>query len=444
MPDYQPPRDILEVLQRIKFEEALEPTDPRRVDTSEARGSQKTLGRLARKLGLLMDSGRFLPLAQKHILFFGHVGTGKTTELKYYAAELKRSKHFLPVEVDVPGVLDRNNLQYADLLMAMAHALLQALKQEEIVPRKDGIKELETWFAEKVATRGELEEFTSEVKAGGEVSAGLPLLAKLFTNFSSAFKANATYKEELRRVIRNTFTQLAEAFNRLIRSAEKALAKKNSKSPVRVLFVIDGTDKLRAEDRRRLFVEDTELLLAVDTLAIYTAPIALKYEDALAGRLDADLVLPMVKLQDAYDTRCEPGWRAMRDILLRRADRSLFDSEQDIERLIEISGGHPREMLRLLQLCCEFAEVRIDARVVQQAVAQLASEYRRLLQPDDYRYLVQIDRNPLDVGNDEAIRRLLYCLALLEYNDGTWRRSHPVIQTLEGYRRAEAAVAAET
>ena len=99
----------------------------------------------------------------------------------------------------------------------------------------------------------------------------------------------------MRQVIRNTFTQLAEAFNRLIRSAEKALERK-SKSPVRVLFVIDGTDKLRAEDRRRLFVEDTELLLAVDTLAIYTAPIALKYEDALVGRLDADLVLPMVKL----------------------------------------------------------------------------------------------------------------------------------------------------
>ena len=44
MPDYQPPRDILEVLQRIEFEEALEPTDPRRVDTREARGSQTTLG----------------------------------------------------------------------------------------------------------------------------------------------------------------------------------------------------------------------------------------------------------------------------------------------------------------------------------------------------------------------------------------------------------------
>lgn len=444
MPDYQPPRDILEVLQRIEFEEALEPNDPRRVDTREARGSQKTLGRLARKLGFLMESGRFLPLTQKHILFFGHVGTGKTTELKFYSADLKRTGYFLPVEVDVPGVLDRNNLQYADLLMAMAHALLETLKQERIALPKDGIKELETWFAEKVATRGELAEFTSEVKAGGEVSVGLPLLAKLFTNFSSAFKANATYKEELRRVIRNTFTQLAEAFNRLIRSAEAALAKKNRKSPVRVLFVIDGTDKLRADDRKRLFVEDTELLLAVDTLAIYTAPIALKYEDALVGRLDADLVLPMIKLQDAYGVRCESGWQAMREILLRRADRSLFEDERDIERLIESSGGHPREMLRLLQLCCEFAEARIDAQVVQQSVAQLASEYRRLLQSDDYRLLVQIDRNPLDVGNDEAIRHLLYCLALLEYNDGTWRRSHPVIRTLEGYRRAAAAAATET
>ncbi|MGI4795722.1 MAG: ATP-binding protein [Janthinobacterium lividum] len=439
MPDYQPPCDVLQVLQRIQFEEALEPTDPRRVDTREARGSQKTLGRLERKLGLLMESGRFLPLTQKHILFFGHVGTGKTTELKFYAAELKNTGWFLPVEVDVPGVLDRNNLQYADLLMAMAHALLQTLEQEGVALPNEGIKEIETWFAEKVATRGELKEFTSEIKAGGEASAGVPLLAKLFVNFSSAFKANATYKEELRRVIRNTFSQLAEAFNRLIRSAEATLEEKNGKSPVRVLFVIDGTDKLRAEDRRRLFVDDTELLIAVDTLAIYTAPIALKYEDALVGRLDADLVLPMIKLQDAHGLRCEPGWRAMREILLKRADRSLFADEQDIERLIENSGGHPREMLRLLQLCCEFAGLKIDAQVVEESIAQLASEYRRLLQPDDYKRLVQIDRNPLDVGNDEAVRRLLYCLALLEYNDGSWRRSHPVIRTLAGYQAADAA-----
>jgi hypothetical protein len=25
----------------------------------------------------------------------------------------------------------------------------------------------------------------------------------------------------------------------------------------------------------------------------------------------------------------------------------------------------------------------------------------------------------------------------LQYNDGTWRRSHPVVRTLEGYRTAD-------
>jgi|HubBroStandDraft_1064217.scaffolds.fasta_scaffold00469_24 hypothetical protein len=443
MPDYQPPKDILEVLGKIEFEEALEPDDPRRVDTIEARSSQETLRRLARKLGLDLETGRFYPAPQKHVLFFGHVGAGKTTELKFYAAHLDKTGFFLPAEVDVPGVLDRNNLQYADLLMAMANALLEALEKQNIsLPGKD-IKALHDWFAEKIVTRQEVQEFSAEIQNTLEAGVTIPLLAKLLTKFSTAFKANATYKDELRRVIRNSFTQLADAFNQLIRGAEAALAKKRQKDPVRVLFIVDGTDKLREEDRRRLFVEDTQLLLAVHALAVYTAPIALKYEGGLVGQLDADLVLPMVKLQDQDGNRCEAGWRAMREIVLKRADRSLFDTDADIDRLVENSGGHPRELLRLLQLCCEFAEQQIDAGVVKQAIGQLASEYRRPLEPDDYQRLVRIDRTPMDVGNDEKIRRLLYLLALLEYNDGTWRRSHPVIRSLEGYRRAMTALRAE-
>jgi hypothetical protein len=48
-----------------------------------------------------------------------------------------------------------------------------------------------------------------------------------------------------------------------------------------------------------------------------------------------------------------------------------------------------------------------------------------------------IDSNPADGGNDEQAQDLLHRLALLQYNDGTWRRSHPVVRTLEGYRTAD-------
>jgi hypothetical protein len=37
---------------------------------------------------------------------------------------------------------------------------------------------------------------------------------------------------------------------------------------------------------------------------------------------------------------------------------------------------------------------------------------------------------------------LLHRLALMQYNDGTWRRSHPVVRTLEGYRMARAGLGA--
>jgi hypothetical protein len=47
-----------------------------------------------------------------------------------------------------------------------------------------------------------------------------------------------------------------------------------------------------------------------------------------------------------------------------------------------------------------------------------------------------IDSNPAHGGNDEQAQWLLHRLALLQYNDGTWRRSHPVVRTLEGYQMA--------
>lgn len=183
---------------------------------------------------------------------------------------------------------------------------------------------------------------------------------------------------------------------------------------------------------------NAEQLLAIHANIIFTAPLSLKYEGGMIGKLD-DLVLPMIKLADRDETRCEAGWAVMRDILLKRADRTLFSSDDEINRLVEFSGGHPRELLRLLKLACELAEENfIDAKTVSQAVAQLASEYRRFLEPADYDLLVALDANTVHAGNDERTRKLLYNLSLLEYNDGTWRRSHPVITTLEGYALARA------
>ena len=432
--DYQPPGHLLEVLQKIEYEEALSDQDPRYVDSQEARGSEKTFTRLARKFGWDPVSDVFFAPYEKHILFFGHIGIGKTTELRRYALQLNASRRFYVVEVDVLAKLDRNNLQYTEVLMAMAETLLERLHGDGFVLGAEALEPLQRWFGNVVETQTTTKELSAELKTVAEGGGGIPGLIKLLATFTAAFKTGSSQKSEWRREIRNDFTSLALAFNTLIRLAEAQLARKGRAE--QLLFLIDGTDKMRGEDTQQFFVQDAEQLLAIKTLVIYTAPLHLKYDGRLGGKLDADIVLPMMKLYERDGGRFEAGWRTMRRLLLLRADRCLFASDAEVDRLVEFSGGHPRELLRLLKLCCELAEDRIDASVVQTAIEKLAADYRYFLKPADYALLKTIDSNPVDGGNDEQAQELLHRLALLQYNDGTWRRSHPVVRTLEGYGAA--------
>ncbi len=432
--DYQPPSHLLEVLQKIEYEEALSDQDPRYVDSQEARGSEKTFTRLARKFGWDPVSNAFFAPYEKHILFFGHIGIGKTTELRRYALQLNASRRFYVVEVDVLAKLDRNNLQYTEVLMAMAETLLERLHGDGFVLGAEALEPLQRWFGNVVETKATTKELSAELKTVAEGGGGIPGLIKLLATFTAAFKTGSSQKSEWRREIRNDFTSLALAFNTLIRLAEAQLARKGRAE--QLLFLIDGTDKMRGEDTQQFFVQDAEQLLAIKTLVIYTAPLHLKYDGRLGGKLDADIVLPMMKLYERDGRPFEAGWRTMRRLLLLRADRCLFASDAEVDRLVEFSGGHPRELLRLLKLCCELAEDRIDASVVQTAIQKLAADYRYFLKPADYALLKTIDSNPVDGGNDEQAQELLHRLALLQYNDGTWRRSHPVVRTLEGYGAA--------
>ena len=432
--DYQPPSHLLEVLQKIEYEEALSDQDPRYVDSQEARCSEKTFIRLARNFGWDPASNDFFAPYEKHILFFGHIGIGKTTELRRYAVQLNASRRFYVVEVDVLAKLDRNNLQYTEVLMAMAETLLERLHGDGFDLGAEALEPLQRWFGNVVETQATTKELSAELKTVAEGGGGIPGLIKLLASFTAAFKTGSSQKSEWRREIRNDFTTLAQAFNTLIRRAEAHLEREARAE--RLLFLIDGTDKMRGEDTQQFFVQDAEQLLAIKTLVIYTAPLHLKYDGCLGGKLDAGIVLPMMKLYQRDGGRFEAGWRTMRRLLLLRAHRCLFTSDAEVDRLVEFSGGHPRELLRLLKLCCELAEDRIDASVVQTAIQKLAADYRYFLKPADYALLKTIDSNPVDGGNDEQAQQLLHRLALLQYNDGTWRRSHPVVRTLEGYRAA--------
>lgn len=435
---YSAPDNILEVLYGLNTVTALKADDPRYVPTQEARGSEQTLRRLALKLGLDLAKNKFHPSQQSHILFYGHIGSGKTTELRRYTGQLQGADRFLVVEVDISKELDYNNLQYADTLMAMAQVLLTRLHEVGVKLSADKLKPLEDWFMQRVQVIEYGKTSLAEVESGGKVGLDLPFLANLFSRFSVAFKTNATYKDEMRKQIRNSFSIFADEFNTLLAVAEAQLQERGLAQ--RILFVIDNTDKLKDEDRKRFFISDADQLLAINAHIIYTAPLALKYEGGLR-RAYSDIILPMIKLYLRDGSRWDAGWQAMRDMLLMRANRSLFPGDAEIDLLVDHSGGHPRELIALLRLACEYSESGLlDADAIEKAINQHASDYRRFLSAEDYKLLVKVDKQLAHDGNDPHTWQLMYSLALLEYNDGSWRRSNPVVRRLEGYQLQYNAV----
>ena len=299
------------------------------------------------------------------------------------------------------------------------------------------LERLRSWFDQRVQEQAEIEELTRQVKAEAQVAAGLPYLGKLLAAISTAFKTNATHKEVLRRTLKNYFSDFAEAFNHLIAAAEEAL--RRAGRGARILFMIDGTDRLSEEDAHAFFITDVHQLQQVKALFVYCAPIHLIYEAAAIQQNFGVFRLPMLKLRHAGDSANEAGRRAMRELLYLRAAPGLFD-DGVADYLIDHSGGHPRDLLRLLQQAFQYAERdRFDDNAARRAVRETASMFRRILEPDDYRLLAEIDLSAQQPPSTERTRHLLYNLALLEYNDYFWR-SHPAIRTTDSYRNARRLI----
>uniref|UniRef100_UPI004056A71D ATP-binding protein n=1 Tax=Candidatus Electrothrix sp. TaxID=2170559 RepID=UPI004056A71D len=434
---------IWEAKNRLAFNEPLKPGDPLYVKTDSARGDF-SLKRLYRELNVdnqgMAHSKPAAPRKQ-YTLFTGHRGCGKSTELLRIADYLHSPDRYYVIHLDCLEKLDINNLKYSDVLLALAAALLEQVEKEDgIVIDQVFLTRLENWFRERVEVHTALKDFAAEVKAGAKIQTGLPWLGKLFGELTNKINIGSTYREELRLVVRNNFTEFADAFNQLILAGEEKI--RAAGKGQRILFTVDGTDRLDQEDAPKFFVEDVHQLTQINGLFIYCAPIHLLHQDnCITASFNQPFRLPMLKVRDRDGEDLPENIAVMRELALRRVPEQLFDEIDTVDYLVRYSGGHPRDLLRLLNVAINYAdEERIDRAAAEKAVKQVANEYRRFINTEDYSRLVQIDMHPdaPDDFTDEQSSMMLYNLILLEYNDYFWK-SHPLITTLPGYQKMQAS-----
>ena len=434
--NYQPPDDIWQINVELHRGEPLDgDRDPRWVDTAAARDDYDPSA-LYRCLGL---SGRVLksPPDQGYYLFCGQRGSGKSTELRHLRNKLHTDDGYYVVLADATKELNVNNLRFVDVLLHLAGRLAKQLVDDGVEIEHEHLRGLDRWFCERVESRGSTKEFAREAKAGFEGELGVPGLAKVFAKCSDAIKTNSTYKDELRLALRNNFIDFTNAFNHLIEVAQSRL----SGNGRRILFIVDGTDRLDSNGAEAFFRSDLAQLQQIRGLFVYCAPLQLTYDVPLRQSFSRVFRLPMVKVANEDGRRNDLGFETMREMLFKRASPTLFDPGV-ADFLIESSGGHPRDLLRLLHKTFTHSESgRFDQQAAECAVAELAKGFLRILNAEDYPVLGRMDATQASPTLTHQTQKLLYNLAVLEYDNLYWR-SHPTIRTLDHY--PHAADAADT
>lgn len=431
--EYTPPRNIWDVYNGLNFDEPLESDDPRRVETEAGRGDF-SFSNLLQYLGVDPRSYEFRgvePPKRVYTAFCGHRGCGKSTELRRLCHQLDKDGLFMVIFLNASYELDTNNLRYADVFMALAKKLFERLEKESVSIDQIYLDNLESWFKQRVIIDEKKREYALDIKAGIEAKSGIPFFLQLFANMTTAFKNNSTYKEELRKDITNTFSQFALAFNGLLEAVRETLPDHAKRKAL--LFIVDDLEKLPRDDARSIFIGDVNQLQQIESNFIYSAPIDFLYEGSQFRQLFLPMTLPMIKVTEKDGSKNEKGYSILREMIFRRADRSLFTPPSVVDKIIEYSGGNPRHVLQLMTYAYSHTKNEVfDEEAVDRAIQDMKVSFQRFLTLEDYETLYRIDCSK-DYTTNEQVQNLLHQLALLEYNEFWWR-SHPAVRLIPAYQ----------
>ena len=444
--------DTLEQALLALSPEPLASDDPRYVDLAKGRGS-KPLDRLRIILqAAARDEEQFAK-----IVFTGHRGCGKTTELLRLEGQL--TDQFTCVHLFVEQSL-LNNYDYTLLFLWLVDELATYFENQLNRPlSKHAVGEVARWFATVLSQedRRVLKEIGLETEAaGGTDHNWFGLRVKLMAYLKSMIRGSEESRRTITRTLQKYSSDLLEKVNLLLDEAHRTLAGQGD-CPSRLLLVIDNLDRLPRRISEPLFFDNGDMLKSLRVRTIYTVPVAI----AVAPRniytvFPAGYTLPMLKVQTSQNKGFRRGLESLRAIALRRLDEKLFQTSKPINYLCRKSGGSIRDLMRLLYNAAVSALARGNSRIgmpdAEDAVQQMRVDFERLFL--DYLALARIhvhktvlpsyrgvDHNEMEPNVRDTLRAFLENGAVFEYNgDGLWYDVHPVIQDIEEFRKAVAHV----
>jgi hypothetical protein len=126
-----------------------------------------------------------------------------------------------------------------------------------------------------------------------------------------------------------------------------------------------------------------------------------------------------------------PDVKTLREIIYRRVHPNLFE-EGVVDTAIYLTGGILRELIRVIRGCCvychEYEIGQITRHIIQMQKSKLKSEYYRMLEHEDYKWLERVNQTKSRADVD---MRHLESLCVLYYPNGKgWFDVHPIVSEL--------------
>ncbi|MBH8554916.1 AAA family ATPase [Nostocaceae cyanobacterium CENA357] len=438
----------------IDLREFFQATDPSRtlfvnnaadvkyyIDFSSVRGGD-IIGKLKHKITF------FQPNQPTCTLFTGHIGCGKSTELLRLQAELEKDG-FGVVYFESSEDLEMTDVDIADVLLAIARRVSQTL---------DKITLGETSKFNELL-QGAWNVLNSEV-TGAEFKTGIGDVG--FTSekdkFSLAFgigkitaktKSDPTLRAKLNQYIGPQKTNLLEAINREL--LEPAIAKLKQQGKQGLVVIVDNLDRIdnrvKAWGRPQqeyLFVDQGEILTKLNCHLVYTMPLALKFSNdygMLTQRFEDPKVLPMVPVQWPDGSVHQQGMALMQQMVLARAfpdmqpqERlgnitDIFDCVATLERLCQLSGGHVRDLLRLLNSwIMEEMQLPLTRATLEQVIRARRNEMTMPISDEEWQLLRHVKQKK-KVSDDHGYQKLIRSRFVFEYRDDgeSWFDVNPIL-----------------
>lgn len=430
------------------------------VDFGEARGQTALAKRFRQHLAGVADS----PDNYLSFLFTGHLGCGKSSELRHLCSEVKKSEPFRPgyltILVDAQEYLDDFDVTLMDILLAIVTELADTLREEIGYDLQD------SYF------RNRFEEIKSflfsnvELVKGGFEFPGVKLEVQ---RLKSSPEARQIVREKLKPQSKRMLEEINAVFGEARNAARRQTDSTGRQKYQDVLLVFDNLEKMQKFEgvegglasHRELFLERSAQLRGLQIHTIFTVPLRLvRSSDGpqLSQRYShVPFVLPMVKIlkrpsPGAPRETYQGGIKAMRAMLIKRSGSLSLDEilePKALDFLLEYSGGHTRNLVRFVQSATTYTDsLPISYKAARDAVKQEVGSYSAMIPEHHWNKLAQLELSTDQqiLNGDEDYAKMLENLSVLEYRNGDdedsleadapWYVVNPVVRELRKFKEA--------